>query len=243
MRAFSEIDGARLVYTVDLDEKKARLAAVQSGCEYSTDYRTILDRGDIDCAIVATPNNVHAKASVYAMSRGKHVLCEKPLASSLEEAMRMVQAAEDNLVKLKVGSNLRYFPNVVQAKKTLEDESIGKLMFLRGWIGNSGSHLKGSWYSKPEIMGGGTLLDNGHHLIDLSSWFLGNISHAVGYVCTLVHDTPSEDNAVAVLNTNEGTFALIQSSWTEWNGYTYIEIYGHKGSMMLDCRQGLNSSR
>jgi myo-inositol 2-dehydrogenase/D-chiro-inositol 1-dehydrogenase len=77
-------------------------------------------------------------------------------------------------------------------------------------------------------------------MIDLVSWFLGEFSYAFGHVCTLYHNLNSEDNAVAVLKTGHGPFAFIHSSWTEWNGYVYVEVYGQKGLLMIDCRDGKN---
>jgi predicted dehydrogenase len=226
---------------VDVREDKAKALAKLYGCSYYTDDMKALSCEPVDCVIAATPNNMHAKTSINAMSRGKHVICEKPLATSVSEASRMVRASKQNKVKLKVGSNLRYFPNVMKAKKFIDEGKIGDLLFLRGWIGNAGSHLNGSWFSNSEIAGGGTLLDNGHHLIDLSTWFLGDFSYAIGHVCTLYHKTDSEDNAIAILKKENGPFAFIQSSWTEWNGYVYVEVYGQKGSLVIDCRDGNNN--
>jgi predicted dehydrogenase len=239
-KAFREINTARLACVVDVNEERAKTLAAINGSSYYTDYIKALTCEQLDCVIVATPNITHAKTSIDAMSLGKHVICEKPLATSVDDAELMVWTSKEKGVNLKVGSNLRYFPNVINAKKIIDEDKIGNTIFLRGWIGNAGNHLNGSWFSKPEIAGGGTLLDNGHHIIDLSSWFLGNLSFAAGYVCTLFQNVSSEDNAVAVLKTESGSFALIQSSWTEWNGYTYIEVYGQKGSLVIDCRDGKN---
>lgn len=239
-RAFSEVNTARLVCVIDRNIERAKTLAAISDCEYYADHLQALAHEQVDCVIIATPNNTHAQISIDAMSRGKHVICEKPLATSVSEASLMVRASEENKVKLKVGSNLRYFPNVMKAKEIVDNGKIGSLIFLRGWIGNAGSHLNASWYSDPMTAGGGTLIDNGYHLIDLSRWFLGDFSYAVGHICTLCHNVSSEDNAVFLLKTEHGPFAFVQSSWTEWNGYIYVEVYGKKGFLVIDCREGKN---
>jgi UDP-N-acetylglucosamine 3-dehydrogenase len=145
--AFSEINIARLACTVDASIERARLLAVVYGCDYYADPFPALSHNEVDCVIVATPNATHAQMSIDAMTMGKHVLCEKPLATSLSEAILMVQASEKNNVKLKVGSNVRYFPNVRKAKEVVTEGKIGDLLFLRGWIGNAGAHLSRSWYA------------------------------------------------------------------------------------------------
>ena len=186
--------------------------------------------------IVATPNNSHASISIAALQNKKHVWCEKPLAIDLKEASEMIKAASNNKVFLKTGSNLRYFPNVQKGIEILKSNALGDILFLRGWIGNSWEYLS-SWHFNKKIAGGGTLLDNGFHIIDLTVLFLGKIKECIGHVDTLSSLTKNlEDNAFAILSSSDGRIALLQSSWTEWSGYMYMEVYGEDGYVCIDNR-------
>lgn len=159
---------AELVCVADVDEEKAKKTSKEFGVNYYTDFRELVGIEEIDSVIVCVPNKYHAPVTIEALNNGKHVFCEKPLARTPEEAKMMVEAAKENGVTLKVTSNLRYFPSVQKAKELLNE--IGDVLFFRGWIGNSGWQLE-SWFSNPDMIGGGTLLDNGCHLLDLCIWF------------------------------------------------------------------------
>jgi predicted dehydrogenase len=227
--------GVRLCL-VDVDEELVSRMAREAGCEYYTDYREALRRGDLDCVVVATPNKLHAPISIAAMEAGKHVLCEKPLARNPEEARAMVDAAVRNRVFLKTGSNLRYFSNVRKAKELVDGGMIGKPLFIRGWIGHDGKKVLHTWNVDREMAGGGTMLDNGAHILDLFRWFLGDFSECSGSVGTLHMPIEVEDNGMGIFRKEDGRMAFIQSSWTEWSGYMYMEIYGSEGSVIIDNR-------
>ena len=228
--------GARIGCLVDIDEKLVANLAREVGCEYHTDYREAVRRDDIDCVIVATPNKFHAPITIAALEAGKHVICEKPLARNPEEAREMVEAAERNGVFLKTGSNLRYFSNVRKAKELIDGGAIGKPLFVRGWIGHDGKRVLHAWNVKREMSGGGTVLDNGAHILDLFRWFVGDFSECFGKVATLHLPIEVEDNGMGIFRAEDGRMAFIQSSWTEWSGYMYMEIYGSEGSVIIDNR-------
>ncbi|MEM3658651.1 MAG: Gfo/Idh/MocA family oxidoreductase [Candidatus Hadarchaeum sp.] len=228
--------GARIACLVDINEEMVSKMARESGCDYYTDYREALMRKDFDCAIVATPNKFHAPISIAAMNSGKHVLCEKPLARSPEEAHAMVDAAKQNNVFLKTGSNLRYFSNVRKAKELVDGGAIGRPLFVRGWIGHDGKKVLHTWNVNKELSGGGTMLDNGAHILDLFRWFMGDFSECTGHVATLQMPIEVEDNGMGIFRADDGRMAFIQSSWTEWSGYMYMEVYGSEGSVIIDNR-------
>jgi len=231
---------AELVCVVDSFKSKAEALGRKFCCPHYEDYRDALSCVDIDCVIVSTPNKFHRPISVKAMKMGKHVFCEKPLARNPEEALEMVEVASKSNVFLKTGSNLRYFLSVIKARELLHGKLIGDIIFLRGWIGNDGRHLKDSWYSDPEMAGGGTFLDNGCHLLDLLRLFLGEVEECMGQVVTAYWPIfPLEDNGFAIFKTTDGKQSFIQSSWTEWNGYMYMEIVGEEGYIYIDNRNGL----
>lgn len=234
--------GGRVVCLVDLAEERISKMASELGCNYSTDYRKAVKRDDVDCVIVATPNKFHAPITIAALEAKKHVICEKPLARTPKEARAMVDAAKKNKVFLKTGSNLRYFPNVRKAKELIAEKVIGDPLFVRGWIGHDGKKVLHAWNVKRDIAGGGTMLDNGAHMLDLFRWFLGDFSECFGWVRTLLMPVDVEDNGVGLFRTKDGKMAFIQSSWTEWSGYMYMEVYGSDGCLYIDNRLGTSKT-
>jgi len=228
---------AELVSVFDVNKKIAREFSRKFECKSSCNLKDVINDDDVDCVIVSVPNKFHAAISMAALENGKHVFCEKPLAKNPKEAFAMVEAAEKSGLFLKTGSNLRYFPSVEKAKKLVDQGEIGEILYLRGWIGNSGEHLKGSWYSDVEMAGGGTFLDNGVHLLDLTRVFLGEVDTCFGEVTTSYWQiSPLEDNGFGIFHTSNGKMAFVQSSWTEWAGYMYMEIYGSDGLICIDNR-------
>jgi predicted dehydrogenase len=235
-KSIKENANCELVCTTDVVQEKSKMLANQFECDHYADYRDIIARDDVDCVIVSLPNKFHREASVSSLNSGKHVICEKPLARRPEEALEMVRAAKKNGRYLKVGSNLRYFPNVSRAKELMDGGVIGDLVFLRGWIGHSATKL-GTWFLDPDLSGGGTYLDNGCHLLDLTRWFLGEFSECMGFVTTgCLPTAPVEDVGLGVFKTLKGKLAFIQSSWIEWADYMYMEVYGTEGFVRIDNR-------
>ena len=227
---------AELRCVEDYDNEIARKVGTEVGCDYCSGWESAVSRPDVDCVIVSVPNKFHCDIVIAALEGGKHVFCEKPLARNSIEAQGMVEAAERSQRFLKVGSNLRYFPSVLKAKELLDGNEIGEVLFARGWIGHSGWQI-GTWYSNAEIIGGGTLLDNGCHLVDLYRWFLGEVESCIGFVSTSLWPiSPLEDNAMATFKFTNSKMAFLQSSWTEWAGYVYLEIYGTEGFIRIDNR-------
>jgi len=140
---------------------------------------------------------------------------------------------------LKVGSNVRYFPNVARAIELIRKGYVGKPILFRGWIGNEGLHLlTKNWYTQKDMVGGGTLLDNGVHLIDLIRYILSEI-----VICSVAKCynlkwkfKDIEDNALVIYELSNGCIASLHSSWTEKSGYMYFEIHGEEGYIHVDSR-------
>ena len=239
-RAVKENQNAKLVCVVDDDFKNASYLACELNCDFYTDYDKALKRHDVDCVVIAVPNKLHSEISIEAIREGKHVFCEKPMAIKPEECELMVNEALKHNVYLKVSSNIRYFGNIRKAKELLDQRVIGDLLFMRGWIGHRGWNLKpNSWFIDPDLIGGGTLLDNGCHLIDLVRWFMGEIKECIGFYTTGLHkQLPKrlEDTAMGILITIDNKPIFIQSSWAEINGYLYAEVYGERGAIYVDNR-------
>jgi predicted dehydrogenase len=234
--AMSQSDNTELVVVADVNHDAARILADDIGCEATPDWSDVVGREDINAVVVCTPPHLHKVISVAAANSGKHVLCEKPLARDPEEAEEIVAAARENAVKLRCGFNLRYHPGIRQAREWIDQGVIGELSFIRCRYGIGGRPgYDREWRADPEIAGGGQLMDQGMHALDLVDWFLGDISEVVGFLSTSFWDiAPLEDNVFALLRTPTGQTASIHASWTQWKNLFALELFGRDGYALVE---------
>jgi predicted dehydrogenase len=234
--AVRAVEGAELVIGVDVNAEAARAFGEKFGVEHGTDWEAVVARPDIEMVIVSTANNFHAPISIAALEQGKHVLCEKPLARNPEECRAMVEAARRSGAKLKTGFNHRYSHQAWKAYELYQEGAIGAIIFIRGRTGHGGGEaLSQRWFGQFELSGGGTFLDNGVHLLDLSRWFMGDFVEAVGYKTThLPALGQCEDNGFGLFKTADNRICALQSSWTQWRGYLMMEIFGTEGELILN---------
>jgi len=227
-----------LAYIADVDSSLASKVAVETeSTAVSPDE--LLEKKDFDVAIVAVPNSYHEENVIRLLERGKDVWCEKPLSTSSDSSRRMLVKSLEVRRCLKVGSNARFFPNVWRAKASMEGESLGRILFVRGQIGNAGTHLQGkSWYANAQTIGGGTLLDNGIHLIDLTRWMTSEIVECLACRTERLKWALEgiEDNAFALYRTEEGALFSLHSSWTDSSGYMALLIQGTDRFVDIDSR-------
>jgi len=225
-----------LVAVADLDLSRAqKLAAQYPPAVALNDWRQLIDRNDIDLVIVATTNDMLAPISLAAVQRGKHVLVEKPAARNSAELLPVAKAARDRGLVVKVGFNLRFHPALLKAREIFESGQIGPLMYLRARYGHGGRlGMEKEWRANPAIAGGGEMLDQGVHLIDLARWFAGDFVHVQGWVDTFFWHMPVEDNGFAILRTASGQVAFLHASCTEWKNLFSLEIYGKVGKLQID---------
>ena len=265
--AVSTLPDLRLVAISDFGPAFRHLAlqmGSQYGCDTVHDWRHLVARNDIDIVVVATPNCFHREMSIEAMKQGKHVLCEKPLATTPEEAKELVATAQATGAKLMTNFNHRAHDHMRRARQILDESWIGRPMLVRGRIGHS-RFVTGSSPAHPDRFrgksiwnldiaqsGGGTLIDNGVHLLDLARWFMG-AEFVEGQGCLthtldLCEEAPDgtvrvsgrsecEDNAFGLLRTADGRVANLHASWTQWQGYLYLEILGTHGTLVVDNDQ------
>jgi predicted dehydrogenase len=211
------------------------LAAQAGGAAVLTDWRAAVERPDVDAVIVSTSNDALAPVTRAAVEAGKHVLVEKPAARKPEEIAPIIPLAERLGVCVQVGFNHRFHPAFVQARKLLEAGALGPLMFIRARYGHGGRvGYEKEWRANPEISGGGELLDQGVHLIDLSRWFLGEFTEVQGHVATFFWDMPAEDNGFLLLRTPEGRVAWLHATWTEWKNTFSFEIFGRDAKLHVE---------
>ena len=203
----------------------------------ASSYYEILKDKKIEVVCVCTPNKFHKKIIIDILNARKHVFCEKPLAKNLTEAQEIYKVAKNSKNTLQVGSNHRFFESVRYAKKLVDKQTIGEVLSFNGRIGHNGERLKDTWFWKKDISGGGTLLDNGCHLLDLSRYFVGNFESGTGLTSNVFwKNIEVEDTATGVFNTKEGKTATIFCSWRLLSGYFFFEINGTNGYINVDGR-------
>jgi predicted dehydrogenase len=226
----------QLLVAVDTDLEKAQsLADSFPGAVATTDWREAVNRPDVDAVIVATTNQCLAPISLSAIEAGKHVLVEKPAARNSAELHPLMAASEAHKVCVQVGFNHRYHPGFRKAREIVDSGALGPLMFIRGRYGHGGRlGYEREWRAIPEISGGGELLDQGVHLIDLAGWFLGPFTHIDGYAHTYFWNMPVEDNGFLLLRTGEKQIAQLHASCTEWKNLFSFEIYGREGKLHIE---------
>jgi predicted dehydrogenase len=233
-RAFRETD--HLVVAADRVLGRAETLVQESpGAVATTDWVAAVTHPAVEAVIIATTNNWLGPVTIAAAEACKHVLVEKPAARSLGEIRDVVARVERHPVCVWVGFNHRYHPALQKARTIVESGAIGPLMFVRGRYGHGGRlGYEREWRADPEISGGGELLDQGVHLIDLAGWFLGEFTEICGFAKTYFWDMPVEDNAFLLLRTRDNQAAWLHASCTEWKNLFSFEIYGRRGKLQID---------
>ena len=215
-------------------ERAQALAATVPGAEGSNDWRQVVARPDIDIVMVSTTHDLLAPIATEAAKAGKHVLLEKPGARSSGELAPIANAARRQGVAVRVGCNHRYHRAFQKAREIYESGVLGELMFVRGRYGHGGRPgYEKEWRADAQRSGGGELVDQGIHLIDLARWFLGDFVRVQGHIATYFWDTPVEDNGFLLLTTAGGQAALLHATWTEWKNMFSFEIYGRLGKLEI----------
>lgn len=225
-----------LTACADVDFARAQsLAATTLGCHSASDWREVIEREDIDVVIVATPHNVLAEISTAAIYAGCHVLVEKPAARHVDELRTLCRIAEEKGALVRVGFNHRYHHAFQKARGIVDSGALGPLMFLRARYGHGGRPgYEREWRAQPALSGGGELIDQGTHLLDLARWFLGDFVHIDGFAHTYFWDMPVDDNAFLLLKTVDQQVAFLHASCTEWKNTFSLELYGRDGKLQVD---------
>ena len=225
-----------LVAAVDVAPERARnLAAEHPDCTAGTEWEAVIHRPDVELVIVATTNEALAPVTLAAVREGKHVLVEKPAARSPEELRPVVDAARSSRSVVKVGFNHRFHPALRAAHEIFAAGGIGPLMYLRARYGHGGRvGYDREWRADPGRAGGGELLDQGVHLIDLARWFAGDFTEVSGHVGTFFWDIPVEDNGFLLLKARGGQVAWLHASCTEWKNLFSFEVFGREGKVQVD---------
>jgi len=235
-----------LIIVADTVAERASALAQEFDCVWAQDWKAIFRHG-LDILVVCTPNKFLLPVTVEALSRGCHVLCEKPLGRNAHEAQEMVDMARDARCLLKVGFNLRYHLAIMLARTELMADHIGSIMYLRAVYGHGGRPgYDKEWRGDPDLAGGGELLDQGVHLVDLARWFMGDFNDVFGMTSTSYWDglgirdevdgstRQLEDNAFVLLRTCDNRVAQLHTSWTQWKNRFSLELFGDAGYLIVN---------
>ena len=234
--ALAKLADASVRYACDLDAHRAAEAAqLIRGCAAATDFRAVLKDAQIDVVVIATLNGSLAPIALAAVQARKHVLIEKPGALNAAQLRTVQAAAKETDVRVRIGYNHRYHPSLQKARQLIDSGELGPLMFARARYGHGGR--KGydrEWRADAARSGGGELIDQGVHLIDLAGWFLGEFAHVDGHAATLYWDMKVDDNAFLSLRTAAGQTAWLHASCTEWKNMFSFELYGRTAKLAID---------
>jgi predicted dehydrogenase len=224
-----------LVACADVSFDRAEALAGFFGAAAVKNWRSIIDDPAIDVVIIATPHDTLAEITLAAVDAGKHVLVEKPGARLASELGPVLAARDRKQVHVHVGFNHRYHRSLRKAKELVSSGVLGELMFIRGRYGHGGRvGYEKEWRANPAVSGGGELIDQGPHLIDLSRWFLGEFTHVEGRAETYFWKMPVDDNGFMLLRTERNRIAFLHVSCTEWKNLFSLEIYGRNGKLDLN---------
>jgi len=236
--AIRETRLGELVAGSDTNTDTAQAFARQHRCQQIDDWHDLVKSSDIDVVIIAVPNAYLATIALEAFRNGKHVLCEKPFGTTVAEARKMHRAAQKAGVVVKVGFNHRFHAALLKAHKIFSRGGIGDVLFMRARYGHGGREgMEKEWRFDARISGGGELLDQGVHVIDLAGWFAGRFTRAYGRVETKFWNTTVDDNAFGILRNEKVTFEFHVST-TNWKNIFSFEVFGSNGYLQIDGKRG-----
>jgi predicted dehydrogenase len=226
--------GAQVTHVADLDHERAAVLADRVQARIVETWQDVL-AADIDAVVIAVTHDHLSPMTLAALAAEKHVLVEKPAGRNAVEVAAVVAAARKFRRKVKVGYNHRFHPAIMKARESCEMGALGPLMYIRGRYGHGGrAGYDREWRCKPEISGGGELIDQGSHLIDLARMFLGDLSLAFAATPTYYWDIPVDDNCFLALRGPSGQMAWLHATWTEWKNMFSFEISGRDGKFVID---------
>jgi len=236
--AIVAIAGARLVCCCDLDEEKAKTLAEKHGGDYTTSMGELLTRDDIQAVSICTPSGMHSDHAIKAAEAGKHILCEKPLDITLRAIDEMIQAAAENSVKLAAVFQNRTNPDSIKVREAVRDGKLGKLVlgdcyqkFFRAHTYYASSGWRATW----ELDGGGCLMNQGVHGIDLIQWVMGKVARVNAHCRRLTRNIAVEDSGVALVEYVNGALGVLEGTTSISPGTgTRLEISGNDGTIILD---------
>ena len=234
--ALKNIEGVELVGIAEKDEAAGKAFAQKYDIPYYGDYAAFLAQ-DMDAVIITSANVRHAELTELAAKAGKHVLLEKPIATTIEDAQRIIDVCKENHVKLMISFPVRYEPSIVRAKQVIDSGKIGDIVAIAGT--NHGK-MPGGWFINKALSGGGAVMDHTVHVADVMHWIMkSDIKDVYCKMGTKIYDIPVEDCGLLSMEFDNGVYATLDASWDRpeaypvWGDVT-MEIVGTKGCINVD---------
>ena len=229
------VDDSELVAVMRRDRVKAQAFAERHGAKWAySDVDALLADDEVNAIYIATPPHLHCEHTIRAARAGKHILCEKPMALTVAECQRMIDACRQAGVTLMIAYYRSFFPNIMRMKALMAEGAIGEVVLARincTAYYNPNQHDLSSWRVNPEISGGGVLMDIGSHRIDLLQYLMGDIVSARGYAETVHLDVDVDDSAVFTLRFASGAHAVANINWNVGTSVDDVEVYGTEGCL------------
>lgn len=236
-QAFAQLTTGRLVGIADVRFDAAQALAERMNCPAFASYEEMAEQTGCEAAVVCTPPVTHPEICCWLLKQGVHVLCEKPLAVSLEDAQKMADAAEQSAATLRMASKFRYVQDVIQAKSILASGLIGEIILFENAF-TSRVDMKNRWNSDPTIAGGGVLIDNGTHSVDIMRYLLGPIVEIQVVEGHRIQDIPVEDTVRLFVRSKAGVLGTIDLSWSLNKELPYyLSIYGSAGTLHVGWKE------
>ena len=244
-QAFQTSNCCKLVAVADINQQSAKAFAEPFGAKSFSDYKTLAENSAVDAVIISTPPNSHPEIAMYFMNRGIHVLCEKPLCLSVAEARAMIECAEKTGVKFTMASKFRYVEDVVKAKSMVASGVLGEVVQFENAF-TAKVDMSKRWNSDKNIAGGGVLIDNGTHSVDIIRYFLGAITDVLALETSGTQNLTVDENVKLLAKTADGIAASVDLTWgINKELPNFISVYGTNGTLHIGWRESkykLNSS-
>lgn len=244
-QAFQTSDCCKLVAVADINQESAKAFAEPFAAKSFGDYKTLAENVEIDAVIISTPPNTHPEIAMFFMQRGVHVLCEKPLCLSVAEAKQMIETAETFGVRFTMATKFRYCEDVVKAKAILASGVLGEIVQFENAF-TAKVDMSKRWNSNKEVAGGGVLIDNGTHSVDIIRYFLGAITDVLALETSGTQNLSVDENVKLLAKTENGIAASVDLTWgINKELPNFISVYGTNGTLHIGWRESkykLNSS-
>lgn len=237
LQAFQQTTEAKLIAVADVRPEAAEAMAEQAGCNSYSSYQQMAEQEELDAIILCTPPVTHLEISCYFLQRKVHVLCEKPLSIDARSARTMLDTAEREGVILTMASKFRYVEDVIRAKSLIASGILGEIVLFENAF-TARVEMRDRWNSNPSISGGGVLMDNGTHSVDIMRYFLGPLAEVQTVEGKRIQGLAVEDTVRIFVKSTTGVVGNVDLSWSINKDLdSYIRIYGSQGTISIGWKE------
>jgi predicted dehydrogenase len=234
-RALNLLKEHKLVSCFDFNQKKSKLFSKKFKCSSERSIDRIIKNNKIKLVIVATYHSSLFQITKKAMLHDKFVMVEKPASINVSQIKSLLKIEKIRNSKVKVGFNHRYLQSIIKAKKIIEEKYLGNILYIRSRYGHGGRiNYQNEWRMKPNLSGGGELIDQGSHIIDLTRFFLGNVQIEKSSLFSIYWKKNVDDNSILILKNKKNQFSLFHVSCTEWKNKFSVEIFCEIGKIEIN---------